>query len=86
MRLWEPPSTTRVAGTLVYVFNFVDRQTLVILQEPIKLETGPSNAQLGLLSDLCGPSLGEDALRYAMLTVVLIGSPSILVFVLAVLR
>lgn len=46
----------RVAGyglfmlTLVYAFNFVDRQILVILQEPIKLEMGLSDAQLGLLS------------------------------------
>lgn len=57
------PSTTpdaaissRVAGyglfilTLVYAFNFLDRQILVILQEPIKLEMGLSDAQLGLLS------------------------------------
>lgn len=36
--------------TLVYAFNFVDRQILVILQEPIKLEMGLSDAQLGLLS------------------------------------
>lgn len=46
----------RVAGyglfmlTLVYAFNFVDRQILVILQEPIKVEMGLSDAQLGLLS------------------------------------
>lgn len=48
--------SSRVAGyglfmlTLVYAFNFVDRQILVILQEPIKLEMGLSDAQLGLLS------------------------------------
>jgi predicted MFS family arabinose efflux permease len=36
--------------TLVYAFNFLDRQILVILQEPIKLEMGLSDAQLGLLS------------------------------------
>ena len=46
----------RVAGyglfmlTLVYAFNFVDRQILVILQEPIKNDMGLSDAQLGLLS------------------------------------
>ncbi len=46
----------RVAGyglfilTLVYAFNFVDRQILVILQEPIKIEMGLSDTQLGLLS------------------------------------
>jgi len=48
--------SSRVAGyglfmlTLVYAFNFVDRQILVILQEPIKIEMGLSDAQLGLLS------------------------------------
>ncbi|MEM8941088.1 MAG: MFS transporter [Pseudomonadota bacterium] len=36
--------------TVVYGFNFIDRQILVILQEPIKLEMGLSDAQLGLLS------------------------------------
>jgi len=36
--------------TLVYAFNFIDRQILVILQEPIKQEMGLSDAQLGLLS------------------------------------
>ncbi|KAA1194619.1 MFS transporter [Pseudohalioglobus sediminis] len=36
--------------TLVYAFNFVDRQILVILQEPIKVDMGLSDAQLGLLS------------------------------------
>lgn len=48
--------SSRVAGyglfmlTLVYAFNFIDRQILVILQEPIKMEMGLSDAQLGLLS------------------------------------
>jgi MFS family permease len=36
--------------TLVYVFNFVDRQLLVILQESIKMELKLSDTQLGLLS------------------------------------
>ena len=36
--------------TLVYTFNFIDRQILVILQEPIKSELGLSDAQLGLLT------------------------------------
>lgn len=36
--------------TLVYVFNFIDRQILVILQESIKLEMGLSDTQLGILS------------------------------------
>ena len=36
--------------TLVYVFNFVDRQVLVILQESIKKELHLSDTQLGMLS------------------------------------
>ena len=36
--------------TIVYAFNFIDRQLLVILQEPIKADMGLSDAELGLLS------------------------------------
>jgi MFS family permease len=36
--------------TLVYVFNFIDRQLLVILQEAIKKELHLSDTQLALLS------------------------------------
>ena len=36
--------------TLVYVFNFVDRQLIVILQESIKKDLNLSDSQLGLLS------------------------------------
>lgn len=36
--------------TGVYTFNFIDRQILVILQEPIKADMGLSDTQLGLLS------------------------------------
>lgn len=36
--------------TIVYAFNFIDRQILVILQEPIKNDMNLSDAQLGLLS------------------------------------
>lgn len=36
--------------TLVYVFNFIDRQLLVILQESIKKDLHLSDTQLGLLS------------------------------------
>ena len=35
---------------VVYVFNFIDRQIVSILQEPIKRDLGLSDAQLGLLS------------------------------------
>lgn len=36
--------------TVVYAFNFIDRQILVILQESIKAEMALSDAQLGVLS------------------------------------
>lgn len=36
--------------TIVYVFNFIDRQLLVILQEAIKKELDLKDTQLGLLS------------------------------------
>lgn len=36
--------------TLVYAFNHVDRQIMVILQEPIKQEFGLSDTQLGMLT------------------------------------
>jgi len=36
--------------TGLYTFNFIDRQILVILQEPIKLDMGLSDTELGLLS------------------------------------
>jgi len=39
-----------VVLTIVYTFNFIDRQILVILQEPIKAELGLSDAQLGVLT------------------------------------
>jgi len=38
--------------TCVYVFNFIDRQILVVLQESIKKDLGLSDTQLGLLSGL----------------------------------
>ena len=81
--------SSRVAGyglfilTLVYAFNFIDRQILVILQEPIKLEMGLSDTQLGLLSGFYLDYFGANNLRYAMLTVGLLGSPAVLLFYLA---
>jgi len=38
--------------TIVYIFNFIDRQVLVVLQESIKADLGLSDTQLGLLSGL----------------------------------
>jgi len=38
--------------TLIFTFNFVDRQILIILQEPIRNELGLSDTQLGLLTGL----------------------------------
>lgn len=50
------PFTTKYSNfilfmlTGVYVFNFIDRQILVILQESIKKDLGLSDTQLGLMS------------------------------------
>ncbi|MGI9235690.1 MAG: spinster family MFS transporter [Woeseiaceae bacterium] len=57
---------------VVYVFNFIDRQILVILQESIKEELGLSDKQLGLLSGftfaifyvVCGIPIARLADRY----------------------
>ena len=52
----EPSNTYKyyvlVTLTLVYTFNFVDRQILSVLQEPMKAELGLSDTQLGLLQGL----------------------------------
>lgn len=44
------PAIALAMLTVVYAFNFIDRQILVILQEMIKEDMGLSDAQLGLLS------------------------------------
>jgi MFS family permease len=63
----RPPGTGPCSGiaayglfmlTVVYAFNFVDRQILVIPQEPIKNEMGLSDGQLGLLARI-GVGIGE---------------------------
>lgn len=52
------PDDSRKAGytlfvlALVYSLNYIDRQLVVILQEPIKLELGLADWQLGLLSGI----------------------------------
>ncbi|MEM6964090.1 MAG: MFS transporter [Bacteroidota bacterium] len=55
--------------TGVYAFNFIDRQILVILQEPIKADLGLSDTQLGLLTGLAFAALyvilGLPIARYA---------------------
>lgn len=43
--------------TTVYAFNFIDRQILVILAEPIKADLGLSDTQLGLLTGLAFAAL-----------------------------
>jgi MFS family permease len=54
--VYNPYSTTRARNyalgllTVVYSFNFIDRQLLSILQESIKLELQLSDSQLGLLT------------------------------------
>lgn len=55
--------------TAVYVFNFIDRQILVILQESIKIDLSLSDTQLGLLSGISFAlfyvTLGIPIARYA---------------------
>lgn len=63
---------------VVYVFNFVDRQILVILQESIKAELGLSDKQLGLLSGftfavfyvVCGIPIARWADRFNRVNIV----------------
>lgn len=38
--------------TIIYVFNYIDRQLMAILIEPVKAEFGISDTQVGLLSGL----------------------------------
>ncbi len=46
----KAPSIALAMLAVVYAFNFIDRQILVVLQESIKIDMGLSDAQLGLLS------------------------------------
>jgi MFS family permease len=63
---------------VVYIFNFIDRQILVILQESIKAELGLSDKQLGLLSGftfavfyvICGIPIARLADRYNRVNIV----------------
>lgn len=63
---------------VVYIFNFIDRQILVILQESIKMELGLSDKQLGLLSGfsfavfyvVCGIPIARMADRYNRVNIV----------------
>ena len=54
---------------VVYTFNFIDRQILSILIEPIKLELGLNDTQMGLLTGfafaLFYATLGIPIARYA---------------------
>lgn len=63
---------------VVYIFNFIDRQILVILQESIKAELDLSDKQLGLLSGftfavfyvVCGIPIARLADRYNRVNIV----------------
>jgi predicted MFS family arabinose efflux permease len=63
---------------VVYVFNIIDRQILVILQESIKMELDLSDKQLGLLSGfsfaifyvVCGIPIARWADRYNRVNIV----------------
>ena len=53
-RLKSPRYRNYVLGMLVvvYVFNFLDRQIVTILAEPIKLDLGLNDTQIGLMTGL----------------------------------
>ena len=51
MRISKPRATLALL-TIIYVANFVDRQLVGILAQPMKMELGLSDAQLGLLGGL----------------------------------
>jgi len=63
---------------VVYIFNFIDRQILVILQESIKTELDLSDKQLGLMSGftfalfyvVCGIPIARWADRYNRVNIV----------------
>ena len=69
MGIGSPPTDGMSAQTrtmlwlllIVYIFNFLDRQIVNILAEPIKADLGLSDTQLGLLA---GPAF---AVFYALL-------------------
>ena len=69
--LFRPATRNYALGVLVvvYTFNFIDRQILSILLEPIKLELGLSDTALGLLTGfafaLFYATLGIPIARYA---------------------
>jgi MFS family permease len=52
--LYTKPYTHYVLGilTVVYVFNFIDRQILAILAQSIKVDLGLSDTQIGALSGI----------------------------------
>ena len=84
----RPATVTRygyvVAITLavVYTFNFLDRQFLTVLQEPVKKELGLDDAQLGALTGLmfalfytvCGIPIAALADRSSRVRIVTIAS------------
>ena len=67
--LAPPAMRALTSAVLLFVFNMVG------------LGLGPLT--VGLLSDFYVAYFGDDSLRYAMLTVVVLGSPAALLFLLA---
>src|SRR3546814_19470504 len=49
---------------IVYIFNFLDRQIVNILAEPIKADHGLSDTQLGLLAEIGSASRRERGGQY----------------------
>jgi len=67
--LVPPAMRALTSAVLFFVFNIIG------------LGLGPLT--VGLLSDFYGAYFGDDSLRYAMLTVGVLGSPAVVLFMLA---
>ena len=46
------PRTLLIILLIVYIFNFLDRQIVNILAEPIRMDLGLSDTQIGLMTGL----------------------------------
>ena len=79
------------ALSVVYVFNFLDRQFLTVLQEPVKAELHLSDSQLGMLTGLafalfytvCGIPIAAMADRSSRVRIITLASATWSVFTAA---
>lgn len=77
-----------ISLSVVYVFNFLDRQFLTVLQEPVKAELGLSDGQLGMLTGLafaifytvCGIPIAALADRSSRVRIITVASATWSIF------